>query len=106
MAGVLDVGGLAECLIGYYDGKADEDILDLYAKIRREKFIDLIDKRSRKNMDRLCKTDPNTALETDPFLVLLKSMEGNKEKTRDFLLVSLISALLFKTKVADDSYRR
>jgi 2-polyprenyl-6-methoxyphenol hydroxylase-like FAD-dependent oxidoreductase len=105
MAGVLDVSGLADCLIGYYYGKADEDILDLYAKIRREKFIDLIDKRSRKNMDRLCKTDPNSVLKTDPFLVLLQSMEGDKEKTRDFLLVSLISAFLFKIGLADDFYR-
>lgn len=106
MAAVLDVGGLAECLIGYYDSKADEDILDLYAKIRREKFVDLIDKRSRKNMDRLRKSDPTLVRETDPFLVLLQSMEGNREKTKEFLMVSLVFAFLFKVVAADDPYRR
>jgi 2-polyprenyl-6-methoxyphenol hydroxylase-like FAD-dependent oxidoreductase len=88
MAGILDVGGLTDCLIGYYDGKADEDILDLYAKIRREKFVDFIDQRSRKNLNRISKTDPDTALETDLFLGILRAMEGDKQKTREFVLVS------------------
>lgn len=87
MAGILDVGGLADCLIGYYEGKANEDILDLYAKIRREKFVDFIDRRSRKNLARISKTDPDTALEIDPFLAMLKKMEGDEQTTREFLLV-------------------
>ena len=88
MAGILDVGGLAECLIGYYEGKADENILELYAQIRREKFIDFVDKRSRKNLNRISKMDPDTALEADPFLSLLNGMEGDEQKTREFLMVS------------------
>lgn len=88
MAGVLDVGGLADCLSGYYEGKADEGILDLYAEIRREKFLNFIDRRSRKNLNRISKTDPTTALETDPFLALLKEMEGDEQRTREFLMVS------------------
>ncbi|KAG5976343.1 hypothetical protein E4U55_007357 [Claviceps digitariae] len=86
MAAVLDVQGLAACLVGYHDGRADEDILDAYAKIRREKFINFIDRRSRKNMDRLSITRADTALATDPFLALLKGMEGDAEATRKFLL--------------------
>ncbi|KHO01651.1 monooxygenase [Metarhizium album ARSEF 1941] len=86
MAAVLDVAGLAECLIGYYEGRADEDILDAYAEIRREKFLKLIDSRSRKNLNRISKTNAVTALETDPFLALLKGMEGNADETRKFLL--------------------
>lgn len=88
MSAVLDVGGLADCLIGYYEGWADEDILDLYAEIRRQKFVDFIDRRSRKNFDRIAATDPDKALETDPFLAMLKDMEGNAEQTRAFLMVS------------------
>jgi 2-polyprenyl-6-methoxyphenol hydroxylase-like FAD-dependent oxidoreductase len=87
MAGILDVGGLAECLIGYYDGKADEDILDYYALIRRVKFLEFIDKRSRKNLVRISETDPETALETDSFLRMLKSMEGHEQTIKDFLMV-------------------
>lgn len=88
MAGILDVAGLADCLVGYYEGKANEDILDLYAQIRREKFINFIDRRSKKNLNRISKTDPSTALQTDPFLRILKGLEGDEQKTRDFLLVS------------------
>ncbi|KAE9382267.1 monooxygenase [Stipitochalara longipes BDJ] len=86
MAAVLDVGGLADCLAGYYEGRANEDILDLYAKIRREKFINFIDRRSRKNLDRISKTDPNTVLQTDPFLGILRRLEGDAKGTKDFLL--------------------
>lgn len=88
MAAVLDVAGLADCLVGYFEGKAEEDILDAYATIRREKFLNFVDGRSRKNMDRISKTDPSTALETDPFLALLKGMEGNAAETSKFLLAS------------------
>lgn len=89
MAAVLDVDGLADCLIGYYEGKADEDILDAYAEVRRDKFLNFIDRRSRKNMDRISKTNADNALETDPFLALLKGMEGDAEETRKFLLVRM-----------------
>lgn len=94
MAAVLDIGGLADCLIGYHTGQANEDILDAYAEIRRAKFMDFIDRRSRKNLNRISKTDPKTALVTDPFLGLLKDMEGDEAQTKAFLLVSR----LFKYK--------
>lgn len=88
MTGVLDVGALADCLIGYYEGKADASILDLYADIRREKFLKYVDERSMRNMNRIMHTDPQTVAETDKFLQLLKGLEGNDEETRAFLLVS------------------
>lgn len=90
MAAVLDVAGLADCLIGYHEDKADDDIFDAYAKVRRDKFVDFIDRRSRKNLDRISKTDASTALETDPFLAMLKGMEGDAEETRKFLMVCLL----------------
>lgn len=90
MSAVLDAGGLADCLIGYYEGWTDESILDLYAEIRRQKFVDYVDRRSRKNFYRISRTDADTALETDPFLGILKEMEGDKERTKQFLMVSLL----------------
>lgn len=99
MAAVLDAGGLADCLIGMYQSKADDVILDKYAQIRREKFLKYIDDRSQRNMNRLRKADPNSVLEDDKFLGILQSLEGDPGATRDFLLVSeiLVVMLTYKT---------
>lgn len=101
MTAVLDVGALADCLIGLYEGKADERILDLYADIRREKFLKYVDARSMKNMNRICHSDPNTILETDKFLGILRDLEGDAEGTKAFLLVSRTILLLCPKLVAD-----
>lgn len=87
MGAILDVAGLADCFAGYLEGKADESILDAWAEIRRDKFVTYIDRRSRMNLDRISKTDPNTVLESDKFLGILKDIEGDDEKMREFLLV-------------------
>ena len=88
MTAILDVGGLADCFIGLYEGKAGEEILDLYSEIRRRKFLDYVDARSMKNMNRICKSDPMSVLEEDKFLQILTRLEGNSEETKEFLLVS------------------
>jgi hypothetical protein len=87
MTAVIDVGGLADCLIGIYEGKAGEDILDVYAEVRREKFLKYVDARSIKNLDRVSKSDPWTVLETDKFFNILRDLEGDAEATKRFLLV-------------------
>lgn len=87
MTAVLDVGGLADCLIGYYEGKAGEEILDRYAEVRRDIFLRYIDKRSIKNLERVAKSDPMTVLKTDLFFGILKNLEGDEERRREFLLV-------------------
>ncbi|TLD39257.1 FAD/NAD(P)-binding domain-containing protein [Venturia nashicola] len=86
MTAVLDVGGLADCLIGYYEGKAGEEILDRYAEVRRDIFLKYIDKRSIKNLERVARSNPMTILETDPFFGILKGLEGDEEKRREFIL--------------------
>jgi 2-polyprenyl-6-methoxyphenol hydroxylase-like FAD-dependent oxidoreductase len=93
MTDCVDVGGLADCLIGYHQGKASESKLDLYSDIRRDKFLKYVDVRSIKNMHRISRTDPYKVLKTDKFMSLLADMEGNDEKTRKFLLVRLPSIL-------------
>lgn len=87
MSGVLDAGGLADCLIGIYEGRAGDELLDIYAEIRREKFLKYVDARSIKNMNRIAKSDPDTVLETDKFLGILKGLEGDDEGAKAFLLV-------------------
>lgn len=89
MTAVLDVGGLADCFIGLYEGKAGEDILDTYAEVRREKFLKYVDARSIKNLNRVATSDPWTVLETDKFFGILRELEGDDKGTKQFLLVGL-----------------
>lgn len=86
---ILDVGGLAECLIGVYEGKAGDEILDLYAQVRRDKFLKYVDARSMKNMKRIIDPDPHTTLEGDKLMDILRELEGDSEGTKAFLLVSI-----------------
>lgn len=89
MTAILDVAGLADCLIGYYDGRADESILDLYAEIRREKFLKYVDERSMKNMHRIWNDHPDDLLQNDKLFKIFQELEGDPQATKDFLLVSL-----------------
>lgn len=88
MTAVVDAGGLADCLIGLYDGNAGQEILDTYAEVRREKFLHFVDGRSIKNLNRISKSDPWTVADTDKFFGILKELEGDPEATRAFILVS------------------
>jgi len=87
MTAVLDVGGLADCLIGLYEGKTEEGILDRYAEVRRDIFLRYIDKRSIKNLERVAKSDPMTVAETDKFFGILKQLAADDEARKKFLLV-------------------
>ena len=87
MTAALDVGGLADCLIGLYRGETGEEILDRYADVRRDIFLRYIDKRSVKNLERVAKSDPMTVVETDKFFGILKELEGDDEARKKFLLV-------------------
>ena len=90
MTACLDVGGLADCFIGYHQGKAGEEILETYANVRRELFMKYVDARSIKNLDRVRKADPWTVLDTDPFFDIIKQLnkDESKKALKDFLLVS------------------
>lgn len=90
MTAVLDVGGLADCFIGYYHGLADEDILDKYAEVRRDIFVRYVDPRSIKNLNRVATSDPHTVLETDKFFGILKDLQKDEDSMRAFLLVSVL----------------
>ena len=58
MTACLDVDGLADCLIGFYEGKASEKILDTYAQVRKDIFMKYVDARSIKNLDRVRNSNP------------------------------------------------
>ncbi|KAK7935937.1 FAD-dependent monooxygenase terC [Apiospora marii] len=75
--GFVDAGGLADCLIGLWDGRADESILDLYSEKRRAVWRDLIDPASQDNFRRVSDPDPDTLLERDPVMKACKAAEGD-----------------------------
>ncbi|KKY35456.1 putative fad binding domain-containing protein [Diaporthe ampelina] len=51
--GMVDVGGLADCLIGIHRGLATEDILDKYDDVRRGIFQDVVDGITTMNLERI-----------------------------------------------------
>ncbi|KPI37541.1 Para-nitrophenol 4-monooxygenase [Cyphellophora attinorum] len=86
MSAVLDAGGLAQCLRGLLEGKAGEEILDLYAEVRREKFLQYVDRRSRMNYERVRNEDPGRVVREDKLMGILRGLEGDAEGTKEFLL--------------------
>ncbi|KAE9365033.1 FAD/NAD(P)-binding domain-containing protein [Stipitochalara longipes BDJ] len=70
--GLVDVGGLAECLGGIQMGVADDGILDKYDEIRRQKYQEVINPVSSSNFLRVSATDPGEALVKDEFLMMVE----------------------------------
>jgi 2-polyprenyl-6-methoxyphenol hydroxylase and related FAD-dependent oxidoreductases len=56
--GIVDVGGLSDCLEGIYTGRAEDGILDIYDTVRREKYNEIIDPVSTGNIRLLFEQDP------------------------------------------------
>jgi 2-polyprenyl-6-methoxyphenol hydroxylase-like FAD-dependent oxidoreductase len=86
--GIADVGGLIDCLLGIYNGKAGPEILDKYDEVRRDVYHKIVDPISSENIKRMYQ-DPETAFEKDKFLQLLASIANDPEKSREFQLVGI-----------------
>ncbi|OLN87388.1 Para-nitrophenol 4-monooxygenase 2 [Colletotrichum chlorophyti] len=57
--GFVDAGGLADCLVGIWNGLADESILDLYSEKRKEKWYQITDVVTTDNfMKTACRYPP------------------------------------------------
>jgi 2-polyprenyl-6-methoxyphenol hydroxylase-like FAD-dependent oxidoreductase len=82
--GLVDVGGLVECLADIQMGVADDNILSKYDKIRREKYQSVINPISSDNFLRVSATDPSKALVQDEFLMMVEKARTDKS-TRDEL---------------------
>ena len=87
--GLVDVGGLFDCLNGIATGRADEGILDKYDAIRRDIYKTIIDPVSSSNFLRVSATDPATALTTDEFLVLCDKANADLKAKQELDKVSL-----------------
>ncbi|KAH7082636.1 hypothetical protein BKA63DRAFT_583651 [Paraphoma chrysanthemicola] len=80
--GIVDVGGLHDCLRGIYDNKADETILDKYNEVRRKAYTEFVDVNSSAWFRRMFELDPDRALEDDQFLQLLNKAETDPDLKR------------------------
>lgn len=83
--GIVDVGGLADCLIGLHYNKADESILDIYSQVRREKYQQFIDPISSATLIRMSDKEPSTILQRDESLQMIKNTAGDPIKTRQLV---------------------
>ncbi|KAH7133873.1 hypothetical protein EDB81DRAFT_659454 [Dactylonectria macrodidyma] len=75
--GIVDVGGLYECFVGIYTGRADPSILDIYSDIRRARYQEVVDPISSSNLRRMFSVHPENVLESDEFLQMCKKAEND-----------------------------
>lgn len=96
-SGIVDVGGLYDCLGGIYSGKADADfILEKYHEIRSQKFHEVINPISSGNIVRLFGQDPDKAGDTDDFLLMCKAAEKDEKLQEQFTLAPMALSHDFK----------
>lgn len=77
--GIVDVGGLVDCLVGINEGKAGPDILDKYDEVRQAMYKKFIDPMSSENFARLWNQTADEAAEKDEFFHLLRKTETDKD---------------------------
>ncbi|USP74122.1 FAD/NAD(P)-binding domain-containing protein [Curvularia clavata] len=77
--GIADVGGLYDCLLGIHTGRTTPAILDSYDEIRREKWNTVVNPISSANIRRMFDQNPDTALEDDKILQMIKQAETNPD---------------------------
>ncbi|GJC84090.1 FAD-dependent monooxygenase terC [Colletotrichum liriopes] len=75
--GFVDVGGLADCLLGIWNGLADTSILDLYSEKRKQKWYEVTDVVTTDNFMRTTCRYPPEKLQKRPEWT--KSDEARKE---------------------------
>lgn len=77
-SGIVDVGGLGDCLIGLHRDVADETILDRYDEVRRDIFSKIIDGITTANLKRTMQ-EPEEAIAKDPFIQACRSAGEDAE---------------------------
>ncbi|KAG4418757.1 hypothetical protein IFR04_008119 [Cadophora malorum] len=84
--GIVDIGGLYDCLIGIYEERTDPSILDKYSEIRSKIYKEIIDPVSSENIRRLFDQDPDAALDNDEFLKMCKRTATDLDYSRELQL--------------------
>ncbi|KAJ3519628.1 hypothetical protein NM208_g14052 [Fusarium decemcellulare] len=75
---VADVGSLFDCLMAIHEGKATDDILDVYSDVRREKFNTIINPQSQSTM-RTIFSDPKDIVPNHPMYKFSQLLQTNPE---------------------------
>ncbi|KAJ2901601.1 uncharacterized protein MKZ38_001621 [Zalerion maritima] len=83
--GIVDVGGLYECLIGMFSNKADASILDVYSDARRKKYQEVVNPISSANLLRMFSVHPDKVLDSDEFLQACKRAETDDDLAAEIL---------------------
>jgi len=91
--GICDVGALLQCFEGIQKGVADDSILDIYCETQRKMWHDIINPVSSANIRRLHLQDPETALEGDEMLKMIKKAEADVEYSKE--LQSMANDLVY-----------
>ncbi|KAJ0342169.1 hypothetical protein COL922a_001562 [Colletotrichum nupharicola] len=80
--GIVDVGGLVDCLVGVHEGKANDSILDIYSQVRREKYLQFIDPVSSSKLVRMYDSDPDSLVGRDEFLKAMNAAGNDPVKIK------------------------
>jgi len=83
VGGLVDVGGLSDCLIGLHEDKADDTILAKYDEVRRKAWHELINPISSGNFQRMGTADAGSLPGTDPFMSMVKRANGDPAIKKD-----------------------
>ncbi|CAG8909739.1 unnamed protein product [Penicillium egyptiacum] len=86
--GIVDVGGLSDCLFGIWNEQAKPDILDIYDQVRRQKYSEMIDPMSSGNLRRMFESNPDTILDPgqDELMTLCKKAENDVDFAKEMAL--------------------
>lgn len=87
--GIADVGSLYDCLIAIDEGRADDSILDLYSKVRVEKWKTIIDPQSQDTM-KFIFSKPEDVIPDHPFYKFCEAMKNNPLEARKNAPVRLV----------------
>ena len=71
---------MADALIPVYHDQASDELLDQYAKLRRDVFVNIVNPTTQANKRRLHEFDPATVGDTDPFLRTLREADADKKQ--------------------------
>jgi 2-polyprenyl-6-methoxyphenol hydroxylase-like FAD-dependent oxidoreductase len=97
--GIVDVGGLYDCLVGIHTGQASDAVLDSYDEIRRQKYNEVVNPISSANFCRLWEQNLEKTLVEDDFLKLVKRAESDEIFARELQLVRKTSHLFYELKL-------
>ncbi|KAK3056016.1 hypothetical protein LTR09_003252 [Extremus antarcticus] len=101
--GIMDAAALADSLIVIYESKTSETVLEKYAEVRRQIFVDTVNPTSQANKTRLHDSDPDTIGDPDPFLHMLRQASADEKQVVRSNAVLAVDMTEFFDQVKSDA---